>query len=462
MVCTIRRRAFGLSQKHSIRVAGTGGRISVINPGETVTCPQVVNVHTGDTIEVRHPAGGTFPVRLFAIEAPRISEPFGRAARQELARLLGAGPCVIKVVDIDHYGHAISIVSVDTLNQPVNVEMVASGFARALDTLGTLGTLVGMPEAMIQAQVQRLGMWSPDAPDVEDFTTDDNDWDTFPADEDDYALDEPDGQPALTDTERRAAEVRTAVPIVALVALVGFTGWSVYSDAWQMWPLVRAMIHEGAKLNAIGSSGGFISLSATYALLGLAAMPVVTTAYLFTMLALEKFNSDAANRLQGIARTLFIPGLVGSLAALMLAFAFAAISLANPYKPPSLVSSDFLPELRTYMYEMANVAADLGHFQAPHPPPSKPWVVIFAAGAYCALVSTVSLTLALIDQRALRGIPYLVVNYISWLIGLPLAFVYRVLSSRHLHRFILVILVLTVGGWVVFWLLPIFMRWASQ
>lgn len=98
---------------------------------------KVVGVTDGDTITVLTESNFRRKVRLASIDAPESGQAFGKAAKQELSKLLCGAPvgkraCDGKQVhvtedDVDRYGRLIGIVTVGDTN--ANKHMVASGLA---------------------------------------------------------------------------------------------------------------------------------------------------------------------------------------------------------------------------------------------------------------------------------------------------------------------------------------------
>ena len=88
----------------------------------------VVAVHDGDTLSVRV-GGVTERVRLAQIDAPERGQPWGRRAREALARLAARRAARLVVVDRDSYGRVVADVYVGELF--VNEALVRDGDAWA-------------------------------------------------------------------------------------------------------------------------------------------------------------------------------------------------------------------------------------------------------------------------------------------------------------------------------------------
>jgi endonuclease YncB( thermonuclease family) len=141
-------------------VAATSSRSmpAPLPPGASATNThvwKVVGVHDGDTVTCLDEANQQQKIRLAEIDAPEVSQDFGKVSREALAGMVFGK--TIQVVDDgrDRYGRWIGHLYVDGLD--VNRQMVATGMAwhyAAYSKDASLGTLQS------QAQAQRLGLWS--------------------------------------------------------------------------------------------------------------------------------------------------------------------------------------------------------------------------------------------------------------------------------------------------------------
>lgn len=105
---------------------------------------------------------GEADYRLHAIDAPELAQmctradgrayPCGREARQQLARLIGAGPLTCDVLETDRYQRKVTECRAGTLN--VNDAMVRSGWAVAYRRHGH-----GYAAAEAEAKAARRGLW---------------------------------------------------------------------------------------------------------------------------------------------------------------------------------------------------------------------------------------------------------------------------------------------------------------
>ncbi|MCY4653688.1 MAG: thermonuclease family protein [Dehalococcoidia bacterium] len=96
-----------------------------------------------------------FPVRLFAIDAPEISQPHGTEAKERMRRL-ARGSLRLDEVSNDRYGRVVGVVYRRNRKKSLNHMMVAAGMAYSYQRYGRLD---GIDEAEAQARRRRLGIW---------------------------------------------------------------------------------------------------------------------------------------------------------------------------------------------------------------------------------------------------------------------------------------------------------------
>ena len=98
--------------------------------------------------------GRPISVRLFGIDAPELSQPYGRQARDELDRMAG-GTLDLEVRDTDRYGRTVGILR-DSRGRNLNLQMVERGMAHAFRRYGTIR---GIVQAERRAREGRRGLW---------------------------------------------------------------------------------------------------------------------------------------------------------------------------------------------------------------------------------------------------------------------------------------------------------------
>ena len=125
---------------------------------------KIQRVVDGDSLEVKY--GGLcgfmrrpFPVRLYAIDAPELAQPYGREARSQLTSLVRRGGIRMEEIATDRYGRRVGLLyrSRRGRQQSINLRMVRSGLAYWYRRYG--GRELGFPEAEAEAKSQRRGVW---------------------------------------------------------------------------------------------------------------------------------------------------------------------------------------------------------------------------------------------------------------------------------------------------------------
>jgi endonuclease YncB( thermonuclease family) len=116
---------------------------------------RVVGVHDGDTVTCLDEANQQQKIRLAEIDAPEVSQDYGKVSREALAGMVFGK--TIEVVDSgrDRYGRWIGHLYVDGLD--VNRQMVATGNAWHYAAYSKDQSLAVLQS---QAQAQRLGLWA--------------------------------------------------------------------------------------------------------------------------------------------------------------------------------------------------------------------------------------------------------------------------------------------------------------
>ena len=124
---------------------------------------RIRRVIDGDSLEVKY-AGlfsflrRPFQVRLYAIDAPELAQPFGPEARDQLASLVRGRGAMLQEVAKDRYGRTVGLVYPGSRRREcVNVAMVRSGMAWWYRRYG--GRDLGFPEAEAEAKIRRRGVW---------------------------------------------------------------------------------------------------------------------------------------------------------------------------------------------------------------------------------------------------------------------------------------------------------------
>lgn len=129
------------------------------NTGELVA--QVQKVADGDTVTLRDAQHQTHRVRLAFIDAPEKKQPYGEAARQNLAKIVLNQQVKVKIIERDHYGRIVGQIQAQGLD--VNYQMIQSGLAwhyTQYSKAQNRSEFDAYSAAQQEAQVQRLGLWA--------------------------------------------------------------------------------------------------------------------------------------------------------------------------------------------------------------------------------------------------------------------------------------------------------------
>jgi endonuclease YncB( thermonuclease family) len=115
----------------------------------------VVGVNDGDTLTCLDESNQQQKVRLAEIDAPELSQDFGKVSREALATMVFGK--TVEVVDDgkDRYGRWIGRLSVNGID--VNRQMVATGNAWHYAAYSHDDSLAAL---QTQAQAQRIGLWA--------------------------------------------------------------------------------------------------------------------------------------------------------------------------------------------------------------------------------------------------------------------------------------------------------------
>ncbi len=116
---------------------------------------RVVSVHDGDTITVLTPDKRQIKIRFAEIDAPELAQPYGKKAKQLLARMVFGKDVSIAPMTTDKYRRIVARVYQD--NRDINLAMVQSGAAWAYRKYLTDPAIL---EAEARARNARTGLWA--------------------------------------------------------------------------------------------------------------------------------------------------------------------------------------------------------------------------------------------------------------------------------------------------------------
>jgi micrococcal nuclease len=116
---------------------------------------RVVGVHDGDTITGLDDSKTQFKIRLDAIDAPELGQPFGQASKKALSEKVFGKDVVVIVKTKDRYGRTVGHVMID--GRDVNLEMLEEGMAWQYKHYDHN---VRLARAEEEARVAKKGLWS--------------------------------------------------------------------------------------------------------------------------------------------------------------------------------------------------------------------------------------------------------------------------------------------------------------
>jgi endonuclease YncB( thermonuclease family) len=123
--------------------------------GSTNIVGRVVGAHDGDTVTVLDAGNQQIKIRLNQIDAPELSQDFGRSSKQSLSDLVFGKQVRIEVADTDRYGRTVGTIWIGGTD--VNLEQVKRGQAWAYRKYLKDPAYLDAEEAAKRA---RLGLWS--------------------------------------------------------------------------------------------------------------------------------------------------------------------------------------------------------------------------------------------------------------------------------------------------------------
>jgi endonuclease YncB( thermonuclease family) len=94
---------------------------------ESPESARVVRIADGDTITILYADNTQEKIRLYGIDCPERTQPFGRKARQFTSSLVFGKQVTIRSVDRDRYGRNVAWIYIGEIN--LNAELVRAGYA---------------------------------------------------------------------------------------------------------------------------------------------------------------------------------------------------------------------------------------------------------------------------------------------------------------------------------------------
>lgn len=114
----------------------------------------VVSVHDGDTIKVRDKSGVVHDVRLYGIDSPELTQPFGHTARNFLRVAAFDRSATVRIVEVDRSGRIVGRVTVDQLD--LGLALVEAGLAWHYRAFSNDSELAALEK---QAREAGRGLW---------------------------------------------------------------------------------------------------------------------------------------------------------------------------------------------------------------------------------------------------------------------------------------------------------------
>ena len=116
---------------------------------------RVVGVHDGDTLTGLDEARTQFKIRLDAIDAPEIKQPFGQASKKALADKVFGKDVVVVAKTKDRYGRTVGHIMLG--KRDINLEMLEEGMAWHYEKYDHNKR---MREAEQTARAAKRGLWA--------------------------------------------------------------------------------------------------------------------------------------------------------------------------------------------------------------------------------------------------------------------------------------------------------------
>ena len=116
---------------------------------------RVVGVHDGDTITGLDESKTQYKIRLDAIDAPELGQPFGQASKKALSEKVFGKDVVVIVKTKDKFGRTVGHVMID--GRDVNLEMLEEGMAWHYEKYDHNTRLARGEE---EARVAKKGLWA--------------------------------------------------------------------------------------------------------------------------------------------------------------------------------------------------------------------------------------------------------------------------------------------------------------
>ncbi len=115
---------------------------------------KVVSISDGDTIKVLNSENRQIKVRLFEIDAPEMSQSFGKKSKSKLSDLIFKKNVKVVFSEKDQFGRTLGIIYLDGLN--INEEMIRTGFVWVYKH----AKKKNLRDLQDEAKKNKFGLWS--------------------------------------------------------------------------------------------------------------------------------------------------------------------------------------------------------------------------------------------------------------------------------------------------------------
>ncbi|BFR47456.1 thermonuclease family protein [Nitratidesulfovibrio sp. HK-II] len=124
---------------------------------------KVIGISDGDTVTVLDADMATVKVRLYGVDCPESSQPFGTRAKQYTSSVVYGKMVTVEDMDIDRYGRVVGVVeTVDGTS--LNRALVINGMAWVYDRYCRAVWCAEWKQDEMRAKSARAGLWSEPAP----------------------------------------------------------------------------------------------------------------------------------------------------------------------------------------------------------------------------------------------------------------------------------------------------------
>lgn len=118
---------------------------------------KVVGISDGDTITVLRNGNEQVKIRLYGIDAPENSQPYGKASKSYLSSLIYGNNVEINPIDTDKYGRTVAMVNLNGIN--ANAEQIRAGNAWLYEQYYRDSLCLDWGKIESEARTGHVGLW---------------------------------------------------------------------------------------------------------------------------------------------------------------------------------------------------------------------------------------------------------------------------------------------------------------